>query len=349
MTVLIIAHLFEPSVNAVIRELEKRDVPWARLNCEEFPLFAHGNVFLSGQEAYGLIETEAGVIDTRAIRSVWFRRTAKPAVPKFMSTKDKDFTRSECNAFLNGAFDLIYGRWINPREAERSASKILQLVTAAQCGLRIPKTLISNSPDAARAFYANSEARVAFKPVSGYAPRGADFSKHMAERFGDQIDFEIEDASDRSDTAEIVFNQILTAEKMEQIDSLKLCPATFQEYVEKSADIRVTIVGDNIFACRILSQNSKETQIDFRRMVLLDSIKEIVHERIILPIQIQEKLHSFMQQMGLHFGCIDLLETDEGEYVFLEVNPSGQWMWIETIVGYPISEILGAELSKPPS
>lgn len=344
MTVLVISHLFEPSANLVIRELERRGVPWARLNCEEFPLFANGEVVISGSEAYGLIATDSGLIDTRKISSVWFRRSSKPAVPKHFSQEDKIFVRNECNAFLNGAFDLITAKWINSRESERSASKIAQLATAASVGLRVPKTLVTNSPEAVRSFERETSGRVAFKPVSGYSPRSADFSKQLRQRFGDQIDIEIENNTENKEFAEIVFNQILTKDKLELIDNLKYCPATFQEYIEKVADIRVTIIGDRVFSCKINSQSTNETKVDFRRMIFLENLKEVDHSEYDLEIDVKEKLIQFMKKMNLVFGCIDLLLAPDGEHIFLEVNPSGQWMWIENMVGFPISSVLVDEL-----
>jgi glutathione synthase/RimK-type ligase-like ATP-grasp enzyme len=345
--VLIVSHLFEPSVNTVIAHLERRGILWARLNCEEFPLFAAGRIEVSGGRSFAVIDTENGSIDTRDVSAVWFRRSTKAAVPKYLNQNDKDFVRNESNAFLNGALDLIDARWVNRREAERQASsKLYQLAAAVQAGLRIPKTVATNDPAAVRAFVASVDGRVLFKPVAGFAPRGADFSHHLAKHFGDRIEIEVEAHPD-SDHTEVVFAQILTPEKLDRIDSLSLSPAIFQEYIEKAADIRVTIVGERIFSCRICSQRTEATAVDFRRMVLLDDADQVPHEAHRLPPEIAGKLLGLMQTLGLSFGCIDLVETIDGEYVFLEVNPSGQWMWIEQRLGLPISEALVDELTRP--
>ncbi len=344
MTVLIVSHLFEPSVNRVISELDKRGTPWARLNCEEFPLFTDGEIHLSQSRSYGIMKTSLGSIDTREISSVWFRRLAKPAVIKSFSDSDKDFIRNECNAFLNGFFDLIDGCWINSRNAERSASKTKQLLVASKCGFSIPRTLISNSSAKVQNFVDGISNEVAFKPVSGFSPAGSDFSAEMKNHYGPEIDLEVE-TTISDDFQEVVFCQILSKEKLDFLEDLKVCPVTFQNYINKLSDVRVTIVGDEIFACRIKSQDSSVTRTDFRKMVYLDSIYDVKHEKIILSNQIEKRIKSVMSELGLVFGCMDLLETEDGEFVFLEVNPSGQWLWIETVLGYPISYTLADALS----
>jgi glutathione synthase/RimK-type ligase-like ATP-grasp enzyme len=68
------------------------------------------------------------------------------------------------------------------------------------------------------------------------------------------------------------------------------------------------------------------------------------HEAFTLPQAVEDKLRTLMKRLGLDFGCIDLVLTPEGQYVFLEVNPAGQWGWIESATGMPISESIAAEL-----
>lgn len=109
---------------------------------------------------------------------------------------------------------------------------------------------------------------------------------------------------------------MLTPERLAKLDHIVSCPVVFQEYIEKQVELRITIVGDRIFAAEIHSQ-------EFH-----------------LPDEISEKLLRLMQELGLVFGCLDLILTPEGEYVFLEINPAGQWGWIEHFTKMPITEAL---------
>jgi glutathione synthase/RimK-type ligase-like ATP-grasp enzyme len=71
------------------------------------------------------------------------------------------------------------------------------------------------------------------------------------------------------------------------------------------------------------------------------------HEQFDLPIQVKEKLLFFMKACKIHFGAIDMILTPAGEYYFLEVNPSGQYGWIESLTAMPISRAIAETLTNP--
>jgi hypothetical protein len=344
--ILIVSHLFEPSVDVVIGCLEQRGVAWSRLNCEQFPLMSHGAIRLfDGEAPYGVIRLPNEELDSREFSSVWYRRVANSPLPKELSPDDNEFVQNECSAFLTGFFDLLPAHWVNDRAAERVASnKIHQLRVARSLGLRCPKTLVTNNPEEVRAF-ATVGGQILFKPMAGFAPRGRDFSREFASFPEVKSRYEIDVPKQRSHE-EIVFSQLLTDEKLAALAALEICPAIFQEYVEKRFDVRVTVVGQDMFACEIHSQNHRATKIDFRRVVLLESVDQLEHRAHKLDSDVAHKLDNLMKSLGLQFGCIDLILTPEGEYVFLEVNPSGQWLWIERLIGAPISNTLAGLLSR---
>ena len=153
----------------------------------------------------------------------------------------------------------------------------------------------------------------------------------------------VEESAD--DDVEIVFAQLLDEEKMTALGALALCPVVFQRFIPKTADIRVTIVGDTMFACRIHSQELPTTRVDFRRMTLLPDLHDLRHELCTLPAQTVAELRDLMARLGLVFGCVDLVEEASGALTFLEVNASGQWMWIEHFTGAPITERLAQMLA----
>jgi glutathione synthase/RimK-type ligase-like ATP-grasp enzyme len=118
-----------------------------------------------------------------------------------------------------------------------------------------------------------------------------------------------------------------------------------QNYIEKAFELRVTVVGREIFACAIDSQQQDDDtgKVDWRQ----GYDHGLKYARYDLPAGIAEKCRSFLQRMGLNFGCFDLVVTPGGRYVFLECNPNGQWLWIEQETGLPISEAIAAFLMKP--
>ena len=71
------------------------------------------------------------------------------------------------------------------------------------------------------------------------------------------------------------------------------------------------------------------------------------HEPFNLPNIITKHILTLMKTWKLKFAAIDMIVTPSGEYVFLEVNPNGQWGWIETLTGMPITDSLVELLLNP--
>ncbi len=110
----------------------------------------------------------------------------------------------------------------------------------------------------------------------------------------------------------------------------------FQEYVQKSFEVRVTAVGETIFAAAIHSQMSPRSRVDWRRY----DLDHTPYEPHSLPRVIEEKCYKLMAILGLHYGALDFIVQPDGKYVFLEINPVGQWGWIEYLTGLPITEAI---------
>ena len=120
-------------------------------------------------------------------------------------------------------------------------------------------------------------------------------------------------------------------------------PLMAQEYIEKKLELRVTIVGQKVFACAIYSQDSERTKEDWRRY----DFDNVRHEQYQLPKEVEAHLMEFMAVCNLTFGAIDMILTPSGRYVFLEINPSGQFGWIEDLTNMPISKAIAETLSNP--
>jgi glutathione synthase/RimK-type ligase-like ATP-grasp enzyme len=118
-------------------------------------------------------------------------------------------------------------------------------------------------------------------------------------------------------------------------------PHLFQRFVPKRADCRVTIVDERVFVCRLNSGAHPRYAIDVRRG-LGDPL--LRHDIVQLCDETQAKLIQLVHSLGLHFGAIDLVEDDSGDLWFLEINPNGQWAWIEERTGAPISEAIADSL-----
>lgn len=347
--ILIISHLYEPSVNAVIKQLESDGTPWVRLNTEMFPLLASGEVLFSDQRSNASIKIADGTnIYFEEIGAVWNRRTGKWILPRHLKDYDLEFAENECRAFVYGMFRLLGGRsWVNDHDAERAASsKVYQLKIAQQCGFKVPETLITNSGARVREFVAQrSSKKVIFKPLSGVSAVGADFSRELVNTsFGKSLGDSIPVRDDTA-KAQVVFTRVLSEPELERIDAIEFSPAIFQEYVDKRVELRVTVVGQDIFCAEIHSQELPSTRVDFRRMSFAEGEvpKHQVHK---LPPNVSQQILDLMERLGLVFGCLDLIQSPDGEYVFLEVNPNGQWLWVQSMTGLPITQALASQLSR---
>ncbi len=335
---------YEPNVASITKRLSEKNISWFRFNTESFPLLTKIGLYCSNQnEMYATLSDGNKTVDTRQITSHWFRRFGDFLLSEGLDGYEERFARNECLATLQSVFSQMDCFWVNPRLNESQANvKVHQLQVAKAVGLSTPLTLITNQPNEARAFVENNRSATLFKPISGAAIGGQPprYTKEVSESYSGQFALPPASPIDEPDqTHYAIFARILTPERMTQIDSIVGCPVAFQEYVEKRLELRITIIGEAVFAAEIYSQEYEATKIDWRHLSTVpDSIP--THKVHCLPDEISGKLLELMKHLGLVFGAIDMILTPEGEYVFLEINPAGQWEWIEKLTGMPITDTL---------
>lgn len=118
---------------------------------------------------------------------------------------------------------------------------------------------------------------------------------------------------------------------IETLEIYSLTPSIFQEYIEKEYELRITVVGEKVFAAKVDSQKQEETKIDWRK-------HKTPFQQYTLPKEISDKCVELTQKLNLSFGAIDIIKNKEGEYIFLEINPNGQWAWLDMETGLNISD-----------
>ena len=188
-------------------------------------------------------------------------------------------------------------------------NKQLQLQVARELGLNIPRTLTTNDPAAARAFAKSCEGGMVTKMLSSFA---------IYEE-GKEL---------------VVFTNPVKPDDLADLSGLSLCPATFQELLLKSLEIRVTVVGQRVMSAALDSQASARAAHDWRR----DGLQMLQDwQPYQLPREIEEKILRLMDYFSLNYGAIDIILTPDNRHVFLELNPSGEFFWLERTPGLPIS------------
>jgi glutathione synthase/RimK-type ligase-like ATP-grasp enzyme len=135
----------------------------------------------------------------------------------------------------------------------------------------------------------------------------------------------------------VVFTNPVKPDDLADLSGLSLCPATFQELVPKSLEIRVTVVGQQVLSAAVDSQVSERATHDWRR----DGAGMIQDWRAYqLPLDVEEKLLRIMDYFSLNYGAIDIILTPDNRHVFLELNPSGEFFWLEHAPGLPNSDAI---------
>lgn len=199
------------------------------------------------------------------------------------------------------------GFWVNDPDARnRAEHKPLQQLLAGRLGFAMPETLVTNDPDEVRHFIAASGGRVVYKTLHPAA---------------------WSDGAKRWQPA----TELVSADDVCDDDSVALVPAIYQQLVPKLYELRVTVIGNRLFAARLDSQATEHGRLDWRR-----AGNAIHAEACELPDAIAELCLALTCRLGLVFGCIDLIVRPDGTHVFLEINQMGQFLFVEQWTGMPL-------------
>jgi MvdC family ATP-grasp ribosomal peptide maturase len=305
------------TVDLVSQALARRGVRPIRVNTDLFP----SSVKLSaraGDERVATLVTETGEqISAAEVRAVWARKLWSPRMSDSLDERYRSMCVGESAAALEGFLDALHNaRWVNDLDHQRNAeNKQRQLRLATRAGLRVPRTLVTNDPTAARQFFAETDGQTVAKLL-----RPLTVSMDAAESF--------------------VYTNRVREEDLAGADALRHCPMVFQELIPKAYELRVAYVAGNCFAGALNASGSSRGHTDWRRA----APEDCRWQKAQLPTEIATGLQTLMSALGLVFGAIDLICTPSGEHVFLEVNPGGEWGMLERDLGLPISEAIAEAL-----
>jgi hypothetical protein len=312
MTVLIAAPLADPHAQAVATALGKCGVAVELLDLADYPINLTLTIaFGDGDRRMQLRRpgTGAGHLDMEKVRAVWWRRPGTFSFPESMLPAHRRLAHSESSTAFHGMFAAMRASWINPpAEDELANHKPYQLAVAQAVGLEIPRTLMTSDPDELRAFRRECEDDVIYKQFIALPESWAETRK------------------------------LGVAESQISDESIRMAPVIFQRRVAAIADLRVTIIGDDVFAAAV-DLRDLEYAIDVRLNL---NPRYVIHN---LPIEVTAKLQALMHKLDLVYGAIDLRLTEDGRYVFLEINPAGQFLYVEEQTGQPIAQALASRLA----
>ncbi|MFV0132797.1 ATP-grasp ribosomal peptide maturase [Streptomyces sp. HMX87] len=297
--VLVVTSLHDPTADVVISELHGRDVPVVRLDSGDFPASLSVEAEITPSGLQGRLRTPSRTADLVGIRALYYRRPTGFAFP-YLDEQDARFAITQARYGLGGVLASLPGcLYVNhPHRIGDAEFKPSGLAAAVSAGFLVPRTLITSSPDAARAF-TKQHGPVVYKPLHNpvYRVDGVSSVVKVAE-------VAVEDIDDRvAGTAHL-----------------------FQQRIDKTADVRVTVIGTQTFCVRIDSG-----LLDWRT-----DYSALAYTPMEVPPGLEAALHRYLDHFGLVFGAFDFAIDREGRWWFLECNPSGQWYWLEPETGLPL-------------
>lgn len=300
--ILIITHKSDYTADYLINKLNENSIPYYRLNCEDIPNI---NYTLTHSKGFNL---EINGITN--FHSVWFRRTKLPDLNDIKDIQERAYIANEFDALLTNFYYTIKAdKWLSfPENIYKAENKVYQLKTATSLGFKVPDTLITNNIVELKEFSQHCNYDVIIKPLN-----------HGRVVYEEEI--------------KLIYTNKLKKEHIENLSNFSLTPSIYQRYIEKEYEIRVTVVGNKVFSAKVNSQENEKTKVDWRR-------KKLTFSPYTLPHNIEVMCVNLLQKLDISFGAIDLIKSVDGEYYFLEINPNGQWAWIEIDTKVKISEAI---------
>ena len=311
--VIIITHTADNiCIDTVSRFVQEAGGEAIRFNVDTYPLHTRLSSVYQQQQQHIFLENETGSHTLHDATGIWYRRSYNVG-KGLQDALDKEFRQAAMQETKRTLFGMMEALDIFQMERfsvyRRLESKEEQLRIAVACGLKVPATCISNDAAAIRRFISSVNAPVITKMQSSFAIY-------------------------RQGVEHVVFTNAVDENHLQELESVQYCPMVFQERIEKQLELRVTIVGYEVFAFSINSAVSERAATDWRKegAALIQS-----WEPYRLPDEVQQKLLTFMDRYGLNYGAIDLILTPDNQYYFLEVNAAGEYFWLDELCDNAIS------------
>jgi hypothetical protein len=287
----------------LIVELLKRQLPYFRLNAEDLGERADYVFSLDQDDIVKEIVLGPKTLDLRNVAAVLYRRAIHPVANGNLTPGERHFVAGEVRHLATGITLNSEVLWVNPIDRVTLAEhKLHQLQVARNEGLRVPRTLVSRDVSKLQSFAASNSNGTICKPIfHGLFLDGASsYSVYTRRVSPDAFDAE----------------------------SVSVCPVLLQEEIPRIADVRATFIGSHCFVTDI---RGDEHLVDWRdpQWVVRYSISSLSKD-------VEAKCRAMLAKLGLIYGAFDFIRTPEGELVFLEVNPTGEWAWLEDRLGFPM-------------
>lgn len=312
-TMLVLTEPFDPTADLVIEKLNTRGLSVFRADAADFPHTLDLEARICGESWVGSLRTAHRQVALEEICAVWYRRPSRFQFPG-LSEPERRFAAAQARAGFGGVLASLPCRWVNhPHAIGRAEYKASQLPAAAACGLNVPNTLITSDPRAQHSFAESQADGLITKPLSA-----ATFQT--------------------GETAHFTYTHVVPASEWGD-PRIATTAHLFQSWIPKDFEVRLTVVGEELFPAAIHAK-SQSARIDWR-----SDYAHLVYTDVEVPEPIRSSIASLMRHFDLSFAAMDFVVHDE-EWIFLEINPNGQWAWLEHELKLPITQALVEFLSR---
>lgn len=310
--ILLIGAKADPHIQAVSAEIDRLGA-----QCTIFDLFDNAGIGVQSQiSRRARFAIGDAQLDLSSVEAVWWRLKPIGAVPtdSLLAYYDCQFRHREWNYLCNFlASETAQAFSINDRRCAAIADdKLLQLRIAEDVGFAVPRTLISNIPDQILDFMSEfKDGPCIFKTLTPYMPP----------------------------TGQIAFTSVVTRDDIQDNASgIAIAPGIYQELVQRQFELRITVVGEEVFVARITLP--PDSDVDWRRQIF----NEEIYDEYEISSEFRRRLLQLNAKLGLFFSAYDFIVDSQGTPIFLEANPAGQWLWLERILKYPVSATIASAL-----
>ena len=302
---LVLTNSADATASFLLPILDEAGIPFCRLDTDTLV----SKIKFTYRLGQATITLDGHLLQPQDVHAIWYRRPQTIKHAQFDSTPEGDYVRAEWSEFLECFFAHVpREKWVNHPSCNAVASrKLEQLTTAATLGFKVPDTLVTQRPEELQHFYREHHGQVIIKPIStGYI-----------ERKGEDKD-------------SLIYTNRVLRSHLDNLDDLANCPALFQKFIQKKNDVRITVVGNDIHAVSLVASDpSGEQRCDIRR----NNMADVIYGLVTLPEKVRQSIRRLMRHYKLQFGAIDMVVSVSGEWYFLEINPNGQWAWLDQTGG----------------
>ena len=347
--ILILAHPDDVHAQAVEYWLKEFGAEYDYFSYGDFPQNCGISFYLDGQNTNFTLSHNDCLINFYDYSAVWYRRPREPAPSQLLSQQVQNYCAHESIAFLTGfEFLMPNAFWLPSYYSNQIANhKPYQLRLAQELGFVIPKTYFGNDLQEFLKLGFTEENVIVKSLHRGEIKQPLSIPQKMILCLIRCKNWLIRNKASDHFYGNHVYapTQKIELESLrKKTEQLKICPVCIQECIVGAFELRVTVVGDEVFACAIHMPSSRVGEVDWRL-----SDKTNSYTVFQLPDDIETKCRLFVKKLGLRFGCIDMIVSENNEYYFLECNPNGQWLWIEHETKMLISRAIAELLLNPPT